>query len=133
MKMKNAECFTPYPLHEVTIKKGLRKINTLLSRKDKWAQGAEARTATGEVCIYNSEEAYSFCLLGAIRITSECSMDKGQLRAVIAEWIISKYCVEERPSIAASIIANWQDDPGRKFSEIKAMLKELINGKPRNP
>lgn len=89
------------------------KAYELLDGPDRWTQGAAARTAGGEVTNTGAEDARRWCLVGFLWraygiLTPEWNQAVGRLHA---RGIHSP--------------ADWNDDPERRWHEVRDLLKEL--------
>lgn len=55
----------------------LRRIESLLSSRDRWCQGTVSRDHNGDKCLYYSPEAVSWCLTGALlKVCSDLGIDE---------------------------------------------------------
>ena len=87
------------------------KVRELLSDETKWTQGTNARDSEGKGVAASSEEACSWCLIGAI---FRCYGIEGSFR------------VEERVRLSlGSAITKWNDVSWRTFAEVKDLAGHL--------
>ena len=87
------------------------KMHELLSDKSKWTRGAFARNSNNDSVPPTSEEAVKFCIMGAMKA---CYETKEACDAVYTKlW----------RHIGGMVI--WNDKPGRRFSDVHAMLLKL--------
>lgn len=75
-----------------------------------WCQGTYARNCYGEPVSRDSEHAVSWCAIGWIRESYS-----------ILDWQKED---KFRDVIDAGSIAEWNDDPKRNFSEVRAAFKK---------
>ena len=85
----------------------------LLRTKKQWCQGTSARTETGGTTNSQNPDAASWCILGAI---SKCYGHDQDYEA-------QTFLFRRKSRIKSMSI--WNDNPQRKFSEVKALLKKL--------
>lgn len=100
------------------------KIWQLLSSRKKWTRNTFARYANGHVCSIHSPTASRWCLSGAAH---KCYPDINKMFNVIDKIdneILKRIGSEARPP-ALSVIVYYNDNPKRKFSEIKTLVKKL--------
>jgi len=84
------------------------KVKEFLT-KENWTQGYYAKDAAGIYCEWSSVLAQKFCLLGA---SFKCY--PGQKKTM--EGLLDNACGEA---------AVWNDQPGRTFEEVKALVEKL--------
>lgn len=65
MRMYIMDTLTAEQLKQVIT--NLRNCKKLITPRDKWCQGVQARTKEGIKILDNSSRAYSYCIAGAIR------------------------------------------------------------------
>lgn len=95
---------------------GNRKAKTMKPSdyiKRGWTQGAFARRKNGDKVLYNSPEAVRWCVRGAIN--AACP-DRN--RRIKVRELLEKH-------IGTENILDWNDEPGRKKSEVIAALEAI--------
>lgn len=95
------------------------KLKKLFSSKRKWTQGELAKDSRGNFAEPLSNEAVCWCLLGAIE---KCYGRRTKLSKKVLEKIdyhLFQSLVGEGP------VAVWNDDPYRKFRDIKKLVDTL--------
>ena len=93
------------------VKKVLRDASKLLSGRGRWAKGDYAFTKEGLPCDESDVDAYSFCTIGALLCVSG-SDDFGDAAIEAVKKAIDKFS-----------LADWNDAPERKKSQVLAALK----------
>ena len=92
------------------------KVRDLLTDETRWTKGVSARNALGQggVC-YDDPSATSWCLAGAIH---KCYGIDG--------WDpIAKRVYALIQPLPKGGMGEWNDDPARSFSEVRALVEEL--------
>lgn len=89
----------------------------LLVEEGKWTQHRYARDKDGLGCESSSGDACSFCTIGAI---NRCYGDSHRWREIVVNLEMT---LKDRG--LGVCIADWNDAPERKQSEVVALLKEL--------
>lgn len=85
-------------------------LQKLFKTKKNWCQGASARSATGRAVKVDSPRAVAWCLGGALELCYHHDMRPDKKLSKV---------------IKTNLFSNWNDDPKRKFSEVKRLVKEL--------
>lgn len=91
----------------------LRAVRSFIERG--WIQGNYAKTADGTACNIWSEEACSWCLLGAINAAYFLTDLKTH------SWVTFKIS-----TLTTIGIATWNDTPGRSQQEVLDLLDKAI-------
>lgn len=101
------------------------KIWQLFSSKKKWTQKTYARFSNGHQCLLGSAGASRWCLMGALHKCYSTVRGFESARTKINDELLERF--KEKPIKVKSIsdIVAWNDTPGRKFSEVKALVKKL--------
>jgi hypothetical protein len=101
----------------------IMKVRELLSDESKWTQGSMAIDSNGEETVPDLADTVCWCLLGAVEACYGPTLDEGPIINKIREEInappykdVHKTCLE---------ITNWNDDPKRKFKEVKTLVEKL--------
>lgn len=89
------------------------KMRQLLNTPDKWVQNSYARDSQGASVPEGSPSAVSFCLIGA---ANRCYPGYTEREGVFKRI---------RAAIGRSVITEFNDSPGRTFSEIQTLLNDL--------
>lgn len=93
------------------------KVKELLSSKEKWTQGAYARTADGQDCHHNDERAVAWDLTGAIwRCYTHWETKES---GVVFQKVVDKV------GDAQGSILSWHDAPERTYEEVKQLVDAL--------
>lgn len=93
------------------------KPSQLLRSKSRWTQGEYARSKFGNKIDLKSSRAVSWCLDGAL-----CKCLKTVKEVYKAYDVINEILVKEKMYYHGLI--NWNDELGRKHSEVVALLKK---------
>lgn len=91
------------------------KIRELLSDESKWTKGFYARNAHGAIRPSKSEEAVSWCILGAIEKCYGGKKADGVFLRIEAAY----------PSKLYSCVDDWNDSKKTKFEDVKRLVVEL--------
>ncbi len=86
-----------------------------------WTRGAFARDGSSRVVYWDSRVAVRFCLLGAVRRASRRPRQSWS-DGIAVEHVVMKAV----RSFDVSSLSSWNDKPGRKKSEVIALLDSLI-------
>ena len=93
------------------------KMKELLSSESKWTQQHYATDKRGRSCSSFDPEAVCYCLLGAL---NKCYVNDAEYDD--AKRLLQK-TIEKKYGLIFSI-AKWNDNPERKFKEVKEILEE---------
>lgn len=84
----------------------------LLDSPSKWTQSVNAKNQAGDEVPVLSDQACSWCVLGAVR---RCYTSFGEI-----------YAAHTRLSANVGVfVADWNDSPVRTYQEVHAVLKSL--------
>lgn len=86
-------------------------VDELFSDESKWTQHSFAREKCGLPTLTDDPEAETYCLVGAIR---KCY-----------DFVRQKDIVDLIQKELNGPILSWNDNPKRKFEEVKALVKRL--------
>lgn len=100
------------------------KIRQLLSSPKKWTQEYYSYDKDGNRCEPNSKEAVCWCLGGAVlRCYSHKNITQREKIIVKLQKVLNGKL--DRVKEHGNPISGWNDFPGRKFEEVKALVDEL--------
>lgn len=86
-----------------------------------WTQRNYARNSAGNVCLTTSPDACSFCLFGAIkRAGRDAGMTDEQIDKLDG---FAGQVGLVTPGIKSSMLASWNDHPGRTKEEVAGFLR----------
>lgn len=95
------------------------KVQDLLSSEEKWSKGSLAVDEFGNGVAYNSKEAASFCLEGAILKCYRGKMKRTEIIHTMANLI------DVRTYGKYKAIAYWNDAPERTFKQIRKLIEGM--------
>lgn len=95
----------------------LRKARALLAKKGGWTQRVAARNRAGRSILPERPSACCFCALGAIR-----HVEKEREYA----WTARKLLAQAAGARGSVFVADWNDAPKRKKSEVLAAFTKAI-------
>jgi len=96
----------------------LARAYSILSSESKWAERAWARCRTGQTCPPASDAARQWSLDGAIYLAA---YDLGKTVDDATQIIES---LEE--TMGGKTVLRWNDQPSRKFADVKGLLMAAI-------
>lgn len=105
------------------VKEVIGKVRALLSEPRRWCRWSLARTAQGRHCSVHSNEAVSFCLLGAIERCCEQNRSLIEDITVHLNNILFSFHQHHHHDLV-----KWQDEPDRTFDEIQHLLEAAEAG-----
>lgn len=94
------------------------KLKELFDDESKWTQLALARDKNKNVVIFGSSSADCFCLFGGVMKCYPSKFFNTQTRVI--SLIRGALNVESTLQIT-----QWNDDPNRKFEEVKKLINDL--------
>jgi hypothetical protein len=93
----------------------LRRARKRLRRPESWTRGSFARDVHGEPAYVNSDEAISWCAIGAVR----AEVDRQSLTTSVVEHL-------EASLPAGDNILAWNDDRARTHTEVIRLFDRAI-------
>ena len=98
------------------------KMRELLTDESRWTKDAYARDKDGKTVSHDLEEAYSFCLVGAMFRCYNVKPWWDPVRDKIIEELRKTFNVSERSSISITL---WNDKRSTTFADVKALVDKL--------
>lgn len=99
----------------VTAADRARRVRELLDGGEAWTQGEFAKNERGFPVKPNSEQACAWCLSGAILAVEPIGFD-------VANAVY--YAIKKLYPDGASFVIRWNDEEGREWPEVEAVLLE---------
>lgn len=90
------------------------KVKELYTDASKWTQRTYAADANGECVSYHMDSAVCFCLAGAIH---RCYPEDNEEKNTVYKKLNQR--------LHGLMYIDWNDEPGRTFEEVKALVEEL--------
>lgn len=103
-----------------TTKQALESMRELLSDETKWTKGESARDANGKAVPSTSEDAASFCLIGAIHQADGAYHD---VRNALVAQILKR---SERSVVYFNAVVYFNDLPTTTHADILGVLDDAI-------
>lgn len=103
----------------------MSSVLDVLTNHNKWTQGATARDNDDNVVGFDEENATKFCLFGAILVAYEEFDDFSHVstKEKICKRVVAE--LKKKTGDKDMTIHKWNDHKDRKFSDIKALCREL--------
>jgi hypothetical protein len=97
----------------------LKAADKLLSDESKWTRRAYARDKGHHECRIKDDNAYSFCILGAMWKQDPYGEDYDNAVTAVSYFAVAN-------GIENNQIPQWNDDPKRSFKDVKAAYRNAI-------
>lgn len=103
----------------------LKQIRALFNEPEKFTKGSYSRDVNGHIEVSTSDNAYSFCLVGAINHV--CNINKVYpLNLKIRELFLNNLTVNTNVSNRGVSIEQWNDDPKTTYQDLLNLIDSTI-------
>ena len=100
----------------------LTEARNILSSKEKWTQGADARNAAGDSTDLYGSDAVCFCLLSACLLARQRITGVGSRMSSLS-WLHDRHH-ERFPDWPRDSVDAWNDHPATTYEDVIAFLTE---------